>query len=211
MTENTVPLSKSEKNKVLFGVAGGIGEYFNIDPNIIRIAFVLFTMIGGSGLVAYIAAAILMPEYQEAGSPESERKAPVDSGNTILIIGAVLVIIGIFYLLREAHFYFLPFWIENWIWRISHIFNFWGILLILFGLILLLKYRSKPEESSRNLVKLKSNKKIGGVCGGLGRYLGIDPTIVRIVFILFFIFASMKIAIITYLILLILMPEEKTT
>ena len=117
MTENTVPLSKSEKNKVLFGVCGGIGEYFNIDPNIIRIAFVLFTMIGGSGLVAYIAAAILMPEYQEAGSPESERKAPVDSGNTILIIGAVLVIIGIFYLLREAHFYFLPFWIENWIWR----------------------------------------------------------------------------------------------
>lgn len=57
-------LYKSSTNRVLSGVCGGIGEYFNIDPTIIRLIFVLFIFGVGSGLLAYIVAAIIMPEQK---------------------------------------------------------------------------------------------------------------------------------------------------
>lgn len=57
-------LYKSSTNRVLCGVCGGIGEYFNIDSTIIRLIFVLFIFGVGSGLLAYIVAAIIMPEQK---------------------------------------------------------------------------------------------------------------------------------------------------
>ncbi len=54
-------LYKSYDNKVLEGVCGGIGEYFDTDPVLIRLAWVLFSLLGGSGLLAYIIAAIIIP------------------------------------------------------------------------------------------------------------------------------------------------------
>ena len=53
-------LSKSNTNKIICGVCGGIGEYFGIDPTLIRLALVLFSFTGSS-IVAYIVAAIIMP------------------------------------------------------------------------------------------------------------------------------------------------------
>lgn len=55
-------LYKSKTNRVLFGVCGGLGEYFNIDPTIFRLILVLLICGAGSGLVAYLVAAIIMPE-----------------------------------------------------------------------------------------------------------------------------------------------------
>ncbi|MBD4336467.1 PspC domain-containing protein, partial [Xanthomonas citri pv. citri] len=43
-------LYKSNTNKVIDGVCGGIGEYFNIDPTLVRLAWVVFCALGGSGL-----------------------------------------------------------------------------------------------------------------------------------------------------------------
>ena len=54
-------LYKSNTNKVIDGVCGGIGEYFNIDPTLVRLAWVVFCALGGSGLLAYIIMAIIMP------------------------------------------------------------------------------------------------------------------------------------------------------
>ena len=54
-------LYKSAVNKKLCGVCGGIAEYFDIDPTIVRLAWVVFTLLGGSGIIAYIIAAIVMP------------------------------------------------------------------------------------------------------------------------------------------------------
>lgn len=54
-------LYKSAVNKKLCGVCGGIAEYFDIDPTIVRLAWVVFTLFGGSGIIAYIIAAIVMP------------------------------------------------------------------------------------------------------------------------------------------------------
>ncbi len=58
-------LYKSQMDKKLSGVCGGIAEYFDIDPTLVRLAWVVFTMLGGSGIVAYIVAALVMPQNTE--------------------------------------------------------------------------------------------------------------------------------------------------
>ena len=55
-------LYRSTRNCMLAGVCGGIAEYFNIDPTLIRLAWVLFCALGGSGVLAYIIAAIIIPK-----------------------------------------------------------------------------------------------------------------------------------------------------
>lgn len=54
-------LYKSRTNRILGGVCGGIGEYFNVDPTLIRIGAVILGFTG-AGIIAYIIAAICMPE-----------------------------------------------------------------------------------------------------------------------------------------------------
>lgn len=58
-------LYKSTKNKMLCGVCGGIAEYFNIDPTLVRLGWVVFCALGGSGILAYIVAAIIIPYNPE--------------------------------------------------------------------------------------------------------------------------------------------------
>lgn len=58
-------LYKSNQNKVLDGVCGGIAEYFNIDPTLVRLGWVVFCALGGSGVLAYIVAAIIIPRNPE--------------------------------------------------------------------------------------------------------------------------------------------------
>lgn len=53
-------LRKSNQDKMVWGVCGGFAEYFNIDSSILRILLVLFTLLGGSGLLIYIIAAIIL-------------------------------------------------------------------------------------------------------------------------------------------------------
>ena len=59
-------LCKSNKNRKICGVCGGIAEYLNADPTLIRLAFLLVCALGGSGIMAYIIAALVMPESREA-------------------------------------------------------------------------------------------------------------------------------------------------
>ena len=55
-------LYRNTSDQMLAGVCSGIGEYFNIDPTLIRLGWVVFSLAGGSGLLAYIIAAIIIPE-----------------------------------------------------------------------------------------------------------------------------------------------------
>lgn len=48
-------------DKKLDGVCAGIGEYFNIDPTLVRLVWVLFSLAGGAGILFYIIAAIIIP------------------------------------------------------------------------------------------------------------------------------------------------------
>ena len=53
-------LYRSNTNKMLCGVCGGIGEYFNIDPTIVRLIWAIFIW-SGPGILAYFIAALIMP------------------------------------------------------------------------------------------------------------------------------------------------------
>ena len=55
-------LYKSSTDKKLAGVCGGLAAYFNIDSTLVRLGWVVFGLLGGSGLLAYIIAAIIMPD-----------------------------------------------------------------------------------------------------------------------------------------------------
>ena len=54
-------LYKSNQNKMIDGVCGGIAEYFGVDPTVVRLLWALFSLMGGSGILAYIIAAIIIP------------------------------------------------------------------------------------------------------------------------------------------------------
>ncbi len=55
-------LYKSAVDKKIAGVCGGIAEYFNVDSTLIRLAWVVFCLLGGSGVLAYILAALIIPD-----------------------------------------------------------------------------------------------------------------------------------------------------
>ena len=55
-------LYRSSNSRMLCGVCGGIAEYFDIDPTLVRLGWALFCALGGSGIIAYIIAAIIIPE-----------------------------------------------------------------------------------------------------------------------------------------------------
>ncbi|WP_017559094.1 PspC domain-containing protein [Nocardiopsis baichengensis] len=55
-------LRRSAEHRMLTGVCGGIGQFIGIDANIVRLAFAVFTLLGGSGILLYIIAWLIMPE-----------------------------------------------------------------------------------------------------------------------------------------------------
>ena len=59
---NEKKLYRNTENKMLAGVCSGIADYFDIDPTLVRLGWVLFSLLGGSGLLAYIIAALIMPD-----------------------------------------------------------------------------------------------------------------------------------------------------
>ena len=59
-------LYKSTKNKMIDGVCGGVAEYFNVDPTLVRLGLILFCAMGGAGILAYIVMAIVVPRNPEA-------------------------------------------------------------------------------------------------------------------------------------------------
>ena len=61
-------LYRSRTDKMIGGVAGGLAEYFNVDPTLVRIVFVLLGVLGG-GVLAYLVMWIVVPQEPAAGAP----------------------------------------------------------------------------------------------------------------------------------------------
>jgi phage shock protein C len=145
----------SKNDKKLAGVCGGIAEYFEIDSTLVRLLWVLFSFAGGSGVLAYIIAAIIMseePEYpafeskesqsgnidQESAGPniqtgEEEKDLKTDKKHkkkdkNQFVIGILLIAVGLSFASRR----FLPFfWLDFKM--------IWPIALIIFGVFIILK------------------------------------------------------------------------
>ncbi len=95
-------LTRSSSDKVLVGVAGGLGRYFDIDPIIFRIGFVVLTLAGGAGVLAYLAAWVLVPADPEPG------QAPADRGRAATIAGAAVLALAAIVLLGHGLFFLAP-------------------------------------------------------------------------------------------------------
>jgi phage shock protein C len=70
------PLRRAYNGRMLAGVAAGLADYFAVDVTIIRVAFVVFTFLGGAAIPAYLACLLLIPEE---GSDESIAASLLDS------------------------------------------------------------------------------------------------------------------------------------
>jgi phage shock protein C len=213
-------LRKSRINRMIDGVCGGIAEYFDLDPTLVRIAWVLLTLLGGSGVILYIVAMIIMPSAPLVfGVPPIPRA----SGNNTKFWGILLVTAGSLWLLGNLG---VPLW-HGW-WTFS-----WDVglaaLLILAGVAFLFGGRNyvsppaapasgeppadaatldpPPPPQVRRLYRSRRERKLFGVCGGLGDYFSLDPTIVRLLFVVAVI-GSFGVAVLAYLVMTILVPEE---
>lgn len=82
-TEGRPKLTKSSEDKVLFGVAGGLAEHFDVDPLLVRLGFVALCFVDGIGLLLYVVLAIIMHPRSNLG--------PNLIG--IMAIGIILVVI----------------------------------------------------------------------------------------------------------------------
>lgn len=111
-------LYRSSNDKVLAGVCGGLGEYFAVDTVVIRLLWVVFTLMGGAGLIAYIIAAVIIPSnpaystieegYTRSDDPGTQQERKDNSRSTSLVLGAILVMFGAFVLAKD----FIP-WIPR--------------------------------------------------------------------------------------------------
>jgi phage shock protein PspC (stress-responsive transcriptional regulator)/predicted membrane protein len=61
-------LERSRTDKMLAGVSGGLGRYFDIAPAVFRLGFVVLTLLGGAGILVYLAAVLVIPKEGEEGS-----------------------------------------------------------------------------------------------------------------------------------------------
>src|SRR4051794_41815925 len=86
-------LTRSSSDKVLAGVAGGLGRYFDIDPIIFRIGVVVLTLAGGAGVLAYLAAWVLVPDDPLPGQAPTDRSpAGTIAGAAVLALAAIVLL-----------------------------------------------------------------------------------------------------------------------
>ncbi|MCX7667336.1 MAG: PspC domain-containing protein [Atribacterota bacterium] len=104
-------LYRSRKERILGGVCGGIAEYLETDPTVVRLVAVLLILLAGSAIVAYLIAWIVIPEKpkeEEIGFPREggNRQEEEKKGNR-QILAWILLVIGILWLSQTfSHFWF---------------------------------------------------------------------------------------------------------
>ncbi|MCX7984779.1 MAG: PspC domain-containing protein [Bacteroidetes bacterium] len=215
-------LYRSKSNKVIAGVCGGLAEFIGVDPAFVRILWVLLTLLGGSGVLLYIIAYLIMPE-----NPEPSQSAIVETNSNFkTIIGALLVFLGVVLLADTVGlFSFSDLWRKSWEYILP-------ICLIVIGIILLLRRKiisqqsvtseipsqvegveppplqQQGAEEYERLMRSNTDKKIFGICGGISEYFHIDSTIVRILYILFT-FATGGVGVILYFLMALVIPQKQ--
>lgn len=128
-------LRRSKKDRVIAGVSGGLGRYFDRDPVLFRIAFLLMLFLGGFGILLYLIAWLAIPEFRNIDDEiRDSQYDPVESRIAGTIVGGALILFGVLILTQRFIDWFDP--------RIVG-----GGLLILVGLIIVL--RGMQSEGSQ--------------------------------------------------------------
>jgi len=123
---------RSYESKMLGGVCGGLGEYFDIDPTVIRIIAIISLFVsGGMTFIAYIVAWMIIPMKDESKLTEKPKAQPVDFSEphkpspwTTYLPGLIFIIFGSLLLIRQ-HWFWFP-------WR-----DMWPMVLVAIGLVLI--------------------------------------------------------------------------
>lgn len=212
-------LYKSNDDRVIDGVCGGLAEYLGLDATVVRLLLVAFSILSiGAGVIFYIICMLVIPTKPlsvEGPSETGESKKNSRGGSTVtLVLGIIIVIVGV--TLLFDYYDLVP---------VSIVFRQFGqlalpVIFILIGGALLLG-RDKKENRTGNvegesvvagvekkkLARSVRDKKIAGVCGGLAEYFEVDSTIVRLVYVALA-FASFGLALILYVACAFLIPKE---
>jgi phage shock protein C len=191
-------LMRSRRDRVIAGVCGGLGQYFGVDPVLIRALWVFLALItwGIGGVFFYLLALLVMPENT------GEEQLPVHrlpiQGNVFW--GGLLVLAGFYFLASAIGGQFIP----SWIWGVMQTAS---ISLVLIAAGLLVIFSISRRESTRRLTRSRKERMIAGVCGGLGQYFKIDATWVRLIWILLTL-VSVGVGAILYVVAMLAIPEE---
>jgi len=192
---------RSESDRLIAGVCGGIAQYFVIDPTIVRLVLVAFTLFGGAGVLAYVVAWIVVPDERK-----TQWNINLHAIKQNPLWGILLIGMGGIWFLRYEHIFVL-FWGIFWYSAMNMILV---ITLIVSGIYLFYNRIFQGDENSEGYDPLHladQDKKLAGVCGGLGESLYIDPTIIRALWV-FGSLMSIGIGLLIYIILAIILPER---
>lgn len=128
-TIHTRRLYRSRENRMIAGVAGGLAQYFNVDPVLIRVGIVLAVLAtGGAGLIAYLVMAVIVPQRALGEMDALLDDTPVDGRRNSALVGYALVGIGLFVLVSNLG-----------LLRIFDWGRVWPIAVIGIGVLLLMK------------------------------------------------------------------------
>lgn len=123
-------LYRSRNDQVIAGVCKGVSRYFDVDVTLIRLVWVLAVILGGTGVLAYFVAWIIIPE--EPGTGEQVIDVGVgqsqSSGADSRTIGLIIMVIGLFFLFRNL----IPTYVFRQAWPL--IFVFIGLAIIVGGM-----------------------------------------------------------------------------
>nr|MBC7245162.1 PspC domain-containing protein [Chloroflexota bacterium] len=137
---------------IIAGVCAGLAEYFGVSPVLLRLIFILVALANGPAVLSYIVLWIILPERSTIGSPQREtvrdnvremgaearslgrelqamfggESQAVGSSNRVIWLGALLILIGVAFLVDSLHLF-------SW-FRLDQL---WAIALILAGIVLL--------------------------------------------------------------------------
>ena len=200
-------LVRTRDDSVLAGVCGGFGQYFNLDSALVRLLWVFFTIFGGSGVLAYLVAVLIIPDESTAKDVTPRRLIDGINDKTILW-GVLLVLVSIILFFQHGDF-LNSIWIHFWNSGINVL-----IALIIIGVGVYLLYQERQKISSmfglgseRPLSLSEKDKQLAGICGGIAESIDIDPTIIRI-FWMYGTIMSVGIGLILYFILALVLPKK---